>query len=237
MKFASASVLGIGLGLLGSIDPSHVLAATQDVGPFSFNTIGQNVNTFAIPISPFTAAAPNKLTAVRLLFKDPKPVFDGEAGLNCGFGCNGTVFTASGTPTFNFSAGSGSVTTNNAGLVTLAPNTTSVTTVATSSGSFNGAAVGGLPTSASPTLQAYFSGSPLISSVQTLYSAQTLPPGASVVWDGVAGLFGPTTLAGQFYIEYEYTGDTAVPGPLPILGAGAAFAYSRQIRKRIKQSA
>jgi hypothetical protein len=26
---------------------------------------------------------------------------------------------------------------------------------------------------------------------------------------------------------------TAVPGPLPIFGAGAAFAYSRRIRARI----
>jgi len=238
MKFASASVLGISLGLLGSIAPSHVLAATQDVGPFSFNTIGQNLNTSAIPISPFTGD-PSKLTAVRLFFKDPKPVFAGAAGLNCGFGCSSTIFTANGTPTFNFSAGSGSVTTNNAGLVTLTPNTTSVTTIAASSGSFNGAAIGGIPTSASTTLQAYFSGSPSgspqISSVQTLYSAITMPPGASIVWDGLAGVFPPTTLAGQFYIEYEYT--SAVPGPLPILGAGAAFAYSRQIRKRIKQSA
>ncbi|MFM9088637.1 MAG: hypothetical protein ACKOPT_10955 [Cyanobium sp.] len=30
---------------------------------------------------------------------------------------------------------------------------------------------------------------------------------------------------------------TQTPGPLPILGAGAAFGFSRKLRKRIKQSA
>ena len=30
---------------------------------------------------------------------------------------------------------------------------------------------------------------------------------------------------------------TSVPGPLPVLGAGAAFGFSRKLRKRIKQAA
>jgi hypothetical protein len=29
---------------------------------------------------------------------------------------------------------------------------------------------------------------------------------------------------------------TAAPGPLPVLGAAAAFCFSRQLRKRIKRS-
>lgn len=33
-----------------------------------------------------------------------------------------------------------------------------------------------------------------------------------------------------------YQGITPVPGPLPLLGAGAAFGWSRKIRKRIKSS-
>jgi len=30
--------------------------------------------------------------------------------------------------------------------------------------------------------------------------------------------------------------ENEVPGPLPILGVGAAFGYSRKLRKRIKSS-
>ena len=238
MKFAHTSLLGISLALLGGLAPSQAVAATQTVGGYSFKTIGQTaVTSPAISIAPFTAGAPSTLMAVRLYFQpSSKPTFGGQAGLNCGFGCSSTVFTANGTPTFNFSGGNGSVTTDNLGLVTLDPNTTSVTAIADSKGSFNGSPLGGIPTSGNAPLQTYFSGSPSISSYQTLYSAQTLPPGASIVWDGLVGQFDPTTLEGEFSIEYEYTGGTSVPGPLPILGAGAAFAYSRQIRKRIKQS-
>jgi hypothetical protein len=234
MKFAQASVLGFSLSLLASMAPSQASAAVQTVGAYNFNTSGQTLNTSAITIAPFTAGAPNTLTAVKLFFKSPKPTFGGQAGLNCGFGCTNTQFTANGTPTFNFSAGAGSLTTDNQGLVTLTPNQASTSTIATSSGTFNGNVVSGIATN-NPTLKTYFSGTPTISSYQTLYSAITMPPGASIVWDGNASpFFGPTTLGGDFYIQYEYT--SAVPGPLPILGAGAAFAYSRQIRKRIKQS-
>jgi len=35
-------------------------------------------------------------------------------------------------------------------------------------------------------------------------------------------------------IQNNYTQDTDVPGPLPLLGAGAAFGFSRRIRSRIK---
>jgi hypothetical protein len=41
-----------------------------------------------------------------------------------------------------------------------------------------------------------------------------------------------STLLNQTFLTYEY-----VPGPLPILGAGAAFGWSRRLRKRIAKSA
>jgi hypothetical protein len=244
MKFAHTSLLGISLALLSGLAPSQAVAATQTVGGYSFKTIGQTPVSSAISIAPFTAGAPITLQSVKLYF-DPssKPAFGGQAGLNCGFGCQQippTAFTANGTPTFNFSGSNGSLTTDSSGLVTLDPNTATSSIVATSKGSFNASPTAGIPTSGNGALQAYFSGSPLISSYQTLYSAQSLPPGASIVWDGNTlppTLFDPTTLEGQFYVQYNYSGHGApVPGPLPILGAGAAFAYSRQIRKRIKQS-
>jgi hypothetical protein len=35
---------------------------------------------------------------------------------------------------------------------------------------------------------------------------------------------------------FGQTGTTGVPGPLPLLGIGAAFGMSRKLRKRIKGS-
>jgi len=37
--------------------------------------------------------------------------------------------------------------------------------------------------------------------------------------------------------SFTTTTSQSVPGPLPVLGAGAAFGFSRKLRKRIKQSA
>ncbi len=50
---------------------------------------------------------------------------------------------------------------------------------------------------------------------------------------------GPSTI-NSFGIQFTQTKpstDTSVPGPLPILGAGAAFGMSRKLRSRIKQVA
>jgi hypothetical protein len=41
----------------------------------------------------------------------------------------------------------------------------------------------------------------------------------------------------QFTSRYIQTDAVAVPGPLPILGIGAAFGFSRKLRKRISHSA
>jgi hypothetical protein len=46
--------------------------------------------------------------------------------------------------------------------------------------------------------------------------------------------FSLATISGQFGLEYVYT---YVPGPLPILGAGAAFGWTRRLRRRISKSA
>jgi len=41
----------------------------------------------------------------------------------------------------------------------------------------------------------------------------------------------------QFTSRYIQSDPTTVPGPLPILGIGAAFGFSRKLRKRIKHAA
>lgn len=49
------------------------------------------------------------------------------------------------------------------------------------------------------------------------YSNATIPTGANYVWAQVEAV-------------------ASVPGPLPIFGAGAAFGFSRKLRKRIQES-
>jgi len=54
-------------------------------------------------------------------------------------------------------------------------------------------------------------------------------------WDGLH----PTTAAHSSIAQAIYSdlgSPTPVPGPLPILGAAAAFSYSRKLKKRIKNS-
>lgn len=50
------------------------------------------------------------------------------------------------------------------------------------------------------------------------------------------GVHTATNNGGPGYLQisnFRYTGAIAVPGPLPLLGAGAAFGWSRRLRKRL----
>jgi hypothetical protein len=71
-------------------------------------------------------------------------------------------------------------------------------------------------------LQNYFATAPVINSYGVAYSV------------GPTGLGGgaqtTTNFAGNISLEYQY-----VPGPLPILGASAAFGWTRRLRKRISK--
>ena len=73
----------------------------------------------------------------------------------------------------------------------------------------------------------YVSGSPVVSSA--VFTGKTL---ADLGLTPSSGTLGTWTLIA--------TGDTisvrVVPGPLPVLGAGAAFGFSRRMRRRIRQS-
>jgi len=48
---------------------------------------------------------------------------------------------------------------------------------------------------------------------------------------------GGATVLDNTLVQNGFSSDTEVPGPLPLLGAGAAFGFSRRIRSRIKASA
>jgi len=49
----------------------------------------------------------------------------------------------------------------------------------------------------------------------------------------VNGLVGTWTIVGTSETINVYVGAASVPGPLPLLGVGAAFGWSRRLRKRI----
>ncbi len=79
---------------------------------------------------------------------------------------------------------------------------------------------------------AYVSGTPIVSS--STFNGQTL---ASLGFT-TTGLIGTWTLGGtsdtiQVFLGPPSPSGAAVPGPLPLLGAGAAFSWSRRLRKRI----
>jgi hypothetical protein len=80
----------------------------------------------------------------------------------------------------------------------------------------------------------YISGDPIISSVT--FNNTTL----SGLGINTTGLLGTWTLAETFDTIELRTGaaagaPAAVPGPLPLFGAAAAFGYSRRLRRRLSQ--
>jgi MYXO-CTERM domain-containing protein len=84
---------------------------------------------------------------------------------------------------------------------------------------------------------AYVSGDPIVSS--STFTGQTL---ASLGFTISSGLLGSWTLNGTTENIFACLGTdpcapppsgAAAPGPLPLLGAGAAFGWSRRLRKRI----
>ena len=54
---------------------------------------------------------------------------------------------------------------------------------------------------------------------------------------GSSGVFRIANLQVELAPEAEFAPEASVPGPLPLLGVGAAFAYSRKLRTRIHKKA
>ncbi len=212
--------------------PAHAVLQTQTVGPVSFSTSGTATKTNQnLAFNPFTAAAPSTLTSVRI-GTETAASFSGNVGLVPGFTTE-AFYTASGTPTFTF--GNGTVITATSSTIKLQPDKTETANIVSeASGSFTGTPI---PTSTSNNLiRSYFStASPTITSYVTAYSFISTP-GSATTADLPAGVGTSTIFSGQLYLTYEYEDGKAppVPGPLPILGAGTAFGFSRKLRKRIR---
>jgi hypothetical protein len=76
----------------------------------------------------------------------------------------------------------------------------------------------------------YVSGAPIVSSAT--FSNTTLA-GLGFSTTGLIGTWTLTDGGDQIQVVIDAT---EVPGPLPLLGAGAAFGYSRRLRRRIRAS-
>ena len=217
---------------LAAATPSHALIQTVSGG--TFNTTGTDINSNPIVFPPFSAESPGKLLGARIKLTNTK--FEGSYDvikfINTGFPATTYSLKVSGTPNFVFSGtvGSSSGTPAQSLLpspLTLicpnqGPNTCADTyALAPSSQPFTGTFV--QLDAATAALQNYFSGTPTIISSQALYTLTQTPSSPSLAFDPAALSF-----SGEIFLEYEY-----VPGPLPLLGVGTAFGWSRRLRKRI----
>jgi hypothetical protein len=225
-----------GLAAIASATPAQAVVQYQTVGPVSFTATNPNAqNPATLSFAPFSAAASTSLIDVRLSGATPtsKPMLDFGGALGVGqFDAAPRTYTATSTPMFKFNNGGASTFTGSLFNVTLAGNPVTTPFIPQSlaaSGSYGGSFNMIMPSGGDKT---YFAtGTPTI----TLYGGgfgATAPTGG--------GIFGNTlTLSStNLYLTYSYDdGNTAVPGPLPIVGASMAFGFSRKLRRRIQSSA
>jgi hypothetical protein len=77
---------------------------------------------------------------------------------------------------------------------------------------------------------AYVSNTPIVSSAT--FNGRTLA-GLGFTTTGLIGTWSLTGTSETINVFLGNPVSAAVPGPLPLLGAGAAFGWSRRLRKRI----
>jgi hypothetical protein len=219
--------------------PAHALIQTvSPIGGVGFSTSGPNVNNTNIQFPPFSASVPSNLLGARI--KLLNSFFTGSYDLLAiNTGTVSISSTVSAVPKFTFT---GSVGASTGSSQSLAPNprvTNCPTlvipgvielcsdTVAINPASQLYAQAFAQLAAATPALQSYFTGTPTIDFSETLYTKTQTPLSPSLAFDPAKLNF-----AGDIVLEYEY-----VPGPLPLLGAGAAFGWTRRLRRRISNSA
>ena len=78
----------------------------------------------------------------------------------------------------------------------------------------------------------YISGAPIVSSAT--FNSTTL---SGLGFTQSSGLLGTYSLDGTSETIQVVLGAPAVPGPLPLFGAGAAFGWSRRLRRRVQKGA
>ena len=90
-----------------------------------------------------------------------------------------------------------------------------------------------LPGSGNPAFQAAFTG-PSPYTIKWFNSGNNRSPNTFSYTNIASGNASFTTTAS---VTYSYVAAPAVPGPLPLLGVGAAFSWSRKMRKQIGSTA
>jgi len=222
--------------------PAQALSI-QSVSAGPFTTTGSNANTTPISFGGFTAGPAAWLSGVKLR------IVSGAFSQNIQLVKSSTgarIMTVNALPTFSFGTSPTTSASSTAQAITTATNTVTgsgaQSVVTTASGSwvnpFGSVAVN------TPALRSYFAGAPSITSYSTAYNIATctttaLAPasGCSIVVndDPQEPFMTSTSFAGTLFVDYEYEiPPAATPGPLPIVGAGVAFAASRRLRRRIK---
>ena len=228
-------LLASGIAVAVAASPAHAIMRTHTVGPVSFSVTGTAKSTSTTPVSfaGFNTSL-GTLTGVRLS-NSTGGSFTGAFGgtLQIGqFDPTTRNYAVTAKPSFtfsNFSAFNGS-TVN----VPITPNQLSAFGLvsATASGTYGGTTSSLAANTVA--LRNYFAGTPTINSYDVSW-VTTGDPGA---------FFGQNALTfsgSSLYLTYEYDDGqppaaTSVPSPLPLLGAGAAFGFSRKLRRRIKSS-
>jgi len=236
MKLKSLLVIG-GISVVAAAAPAHAVMATQTVGPVSFSTSGSTASTSTSPSSfPGFNTSLGTLTWVKIsngAGNSFSGTFSGNAAIGNLFGSTARTYTLTAAPTFTFS--NASVISGTPSSVTLNPNTIPPNAPTALSGNYSGS------TSAIATntnlLKTYFSGAPAISSYLTSYNFTSVPSGGGFTADpeGIT----PAIFSGSIWLTYEYepAPTSQTPGPLPLLGAGSAFVFSRKLRRRIQSTA
>ena len=225
-------LLAAGAAMATIAAPAHAITQTQTVGPQSFSVTGTTPSTAPIVFTGFNSTL-GTLTAVKLSNSAGGNGYTATFSGTIGLGQFDTVtrtYTAAGTPGFIFS--NGSALSGSTGSVILTPPQVSTVglTPSTASGTYTNTSSSSIAVN-TPTLQAYFTGSPTINFYSAVWTL-TAPDGGGFFNNAL------TMNSSQLYLTYEYDdGVNPVPGPLPVLGAGAAFGFSRKLRKRIRSSA
>jgi hypothetical protein len=143
------------------------------------------------------------------------------------FTTNPVTYSATSTPLFKFNNVSASAFSGSPSNITLTGNpvTTIGLTTLPASGMYSGSFNMITPTG----IESYFAGSPTVNVFNGNFMTSAT---------GGGGIFeNNLTVSGPLYLTYKYDdGLNPAPGPLPIVGAGLAFGFSRKLRRRIQSS-
>jgi hypothetical protein len=234
MKLALVLLPILGIGLTVAERPAHAFFTQTVAAPVTFTTTGNGVlNTTSFQFPPFTNAPAATLVAARLKFLTA-PTITGTA--SAGFFVAPSTGFFSGTvkaqPTVNFTSipippFSAAFPATNVDVATIDPFSCTAGDVCFGTSSSFTPYSGSFPpigAGLDPVFQNYIAAGPFVDSFKTSYSFVGSNPDLA---------FGTSSMKfqGQLLLEYTY-----VPGPLPILGAGASIIWSRRLKNRIRSA-